>query len=62
MSQLTEAEIRLALYRKGMRQTELAKILGISGAYLSDILSGKRTGKKALEKVEEIKVILGLKE
>lgn len=60
MTQVTEAEIRYAMYKRSMRQTDLARILGISDAYLSDILAGKRTGKKAQEKIEEIKAILGI--
>lgn len=62
MSQLTEAEIRLAMYRRGMRQRDLARMLGISDAYLSDIINGKKDGPKAQEKVEEIKAILGIKD
>ncbi|MBU5267323.1 helix-turn-helix domain-containing protein [Virgibacillus proomii] len=42
-----------------MQQKDLAKMLGISSAYLSDILLGKRNGKKVREK--SIK-ILDLKE
>lgn len=40
---------------------DLAKILGISGAYLSDILNGKRNGKKAQEHIETIKYVLKIK-
>lgn len=60
MTQTTESEIRYAMYKRNMRQTDLAKIMGISDAYLSDLLAGKRTGKKAREKIDEIKVILGI--
>ncbi|UOQ85661.1 helix-turn-helix domain-containing protein [Gracilibacillus salinarum] len=53
-------KIRNELYKRDMKHSELAKELGISGAYLSDILSGKRTGKKAQEHVKRIKIILGI--
>nr|WP_258320621.1 helix-turn-helix domain-containing protein [Bacillus licheniformis] len=37
-----------------MQQKDLAKMLNISNAYLSDILLGKRKGKKVREKIATI--------
>ncbi|MEC1167919.1 XRE family transcriptional regulator [Bacillus paralicheniformis] len=36
------------------QQKHLAKMLNISGPYLSDILQGKREGKKVREKIVKI--------
>ncbi len=52
--------VRAKLREAGMTQTDLAKSLGITQAYLSDILLGKRTGKKAQEHIRYIKKIIGL--
>ncbi|EAD1944886.1 TPA_asm: hypothetical protein GHG54_08650 [Listeria monocytogenes] len=43
--------VKIALIRRGISQAELAKTIGISPAYLSDILNENRSGKK----VEDIK-------
>ena len=61
MSEDLEGRILLTLRRKGMTQRQLAQAIGISDVYLSDIIRGKRTGPKAIEKVEEIKRDLGIK-
>lgn len=61
MSDDLSIKVRNELYRKKMKHGELAKLLGISGPYLSDILSGKRTGPKAQEHIKRICVILGIK-
>lgn len=53
-------KIRSELFRRGMEHRELAKLLNISGAYLSDILNGKRTGKKAQEHIKHMVKILGI--
>ena len=51
---------RVKLRKRGMTQEDLAKRLGISQAYLSDILLGKRTGKKAQEHLKSVQKILGI--
>lgn len=61
MSEDLEGRILLTLRRKRMTQRQLAQAIGISDVYLSDIIRGKRTGPKAIEKVEEIKTYLGIK-
>lgn len=58
MSEDLSIQVRNELYKKKMKHAELAKLLGISGPYLSDILNGKRTGPKAQEHVKHIRKIL----
>lgn len=41
-----EIEVKVALIRKRLTQGALAKELGITNAYLSDILRGNRKGGK----------------
>ncbi|MFD9627880.1 helix-turn-helix domain-containing protein [Peribacillus muralis] len=50
--------VRSELYKKKMRQKELAEILGISNAYLSDIINGRKDGPKAQEHIKHIIKIL----
>jgi len=54
-----EKEVRKALIDKEMSITELAQQLGITAAYLYDILKGNRTGKKQKKKIVQI---LGINE
>ncbi|MER3125039.1 helix-turn-helix transcriptional regulator [Bacillus pumilus] len=49
------------MYKQGITQKEIAEILGVSGAYVSDIINGKKTGKKAQEHAKYIRKILGIK-
>lgn len=56
-----DLKIRIELRKRDMKFKELAGMVEISGAYLSDILNGKRTGKKAQEHIEKIKDILNIK-
>ncbi|WP_062320876.1 helix-turn-helix transcriptional regulator [Halolactibacillus sp. JCM 19043] len=58
MSEDLSIRVRNELYKRKMNHAELAKLLGISGPYLSDILNGKRTGPKAQEHVKHIRKIL----
>lgn len=46
--------VKTWLIINGMQQKELAEMLNISGPYLSDILHGKREGKKVREKIVKI--------
>jgi transcriptional regulator with XRE-family HTH domain len=46
--------VRAALLAKGITNTELAKKLGISGAYLGDIFRGVRAGRPQRKKILEI--------
>lgn len=62
MSDDLGAVVRSKLFKKNMPQGRLARLVGISEPYLSDILHGKKTGPKAQEKVERIKKILEIKE
>lgn len=54
--------VKVELLRRNMSQKELARILGISDAYLTDLLRGKRTGPKAQDRLATIKKILNIKE
>lgn len=47
-------KVKTWLILNDMQQKDLAKMLGISNAYLSDILLGKRKGKKVREKIIKI--------
>ncbi|MEC0037766.1 XRE family transcriptional regulator [Bacillus cereus] len=47
-------KVKMWLFVNGIRQGELAKMLNISSPYLSDILLGKREGKKVKEKINRI--------
>jgi len=60
MSQDLELKVRSELYKRKMKHGELAELLGISGPYLSDILSGKRDGPKAQEHIKHIRKILSI--
>lgn len=60
MSQDLSIKIRNELYKRGVTHTNFAKEIGISGPYLSDILSGKRTGPKAQEHIKRIRKILSI--
>lgn len=48
----------VAVYAKlkaiNMKQTDLAKMLGISNPYLSDIINGKRDASKVRKEIAEI--------
>lgn len=48
----------VAVYAKlkaiNMKQSDLAKILGISNPYLSDIINGKRDASKVRKEIAEI--------
>ncbi|MEC1288034.1 helix-turn-helix transcriptional regulator, partial [Bacillus paralicheniformis] len=44
-------QVKTWLILNDMQQKDLAKMLNISNAYLSDILLGKRKGKKVREKI-----------
>lgn len=60
MSQDLELKVRSELYKRKMKHSELAELLGISGPYLSDIINGKRTGPKAQEHIMHIRKILSI--
>ncbi|KLV18476.1 helix-turn-helix transcriptional regulator [Bacillus sp. FSL M8-0256] len=47
-------QVKTWLILNDMQQKDLAKMLNISNAYLSDILLGKRQGEKVREKIVKI--------
>ncbi|HDR4450780.1 helix-turn-helix transcriptional regulator [Bacillus cereus] len=49
-----EIKVKTWLIINDMKQKDLAEMLDISNPYLSDILSGKRNGKKVREKIMKI--------
>lgn len=53
-------KIRSELFRRKMEHRELAKLVGISAPYLSDILNEKRTGKKAQTHIQHMCKILNI--
>ncbi|MGO3375267.1 helix-turn-helix transcriptional regulator [Brochothrix thermosphacta] len=61
MSSELAIKVRIKLLEKGMTMSGLAKALGISRPYLSDIIRGKKDGPKAQEHVKRIKSALGVK-
>lgn len=58
MSENLDLKIRSELRKRRMTLTYLAELLGISTPYLSDILNGRRNGKKAQEHIKAIKSLL----
>lgn len=52
------AKVRSELFKRKMSQAELAKMIGISAAYLSDIIRGRKDGPKAQEHIKHIRKIL----
>lgn len=54
------AKVRSELFKRKMRQKELAELVGISNAYLSDIINGRKDGPKAQVHIEHIKKILAI--
>jgi len=60
MSDNLDIKIYVALKKRKMTKSELAKLVGISGPYLSDILKGRRDGEKAQEHIKTIKEILSI--
>ncbi|GIN60489.1 hypothetical protein J27TS8_04820 [Robertmurraya siralis] len=60
MSEDLGAKVRSELFKRKMKQKELAKMVGISNAYLSDIINGRKDGPKAQVHIEHIKKILSI--
>lgn len=54
------AQVRSELFKRKMSQKELADLVGISSAYMSDIIKGKKDGPKAQEHVKHIRKILSI--
>lgn len=60
MSEDLSLKVRNELYKRGLTHTQLARELGISRSYLSDLLRGKRDGERAQERIKQICEILGI--
>ena len=52
------AHVRSELFKRKMSQKNLADLVGISNAYLSDIINGRKDGPKAQEHIKHIRKIL----
>ncbi|MGO2961263.1 MAG: helix-turn-helix domain-containing protein [Carnobacterium maltaromaticum] len=61
MSSDLAMKVKIKLVENSLTMTKLAKELGMSVAYLSDIINGKKNGPKAQEHIKKIKKILGIK-
>lgn len=53
-------QVRSELFKRKMSQKELAGLVGISNAYLSDIINGRKDGPKAQEHIKHIRKILSI--
>ena len=54
------AQVRSELFKRKMSQKNLAEMVGISNAYLSDIIRGNKSGPKAQEHIKHIRKILDI--
>lgn len=52
--------VRSELFKRKMNQKQLAEMVGISNAYLSDIIRGNKSGPKAQEHIKHICKILSI--
>jgi len=54
------AQVRSEMFKRKMSQKQLAEMVGISNAYLSDIIRGRKDGPKAQEHIKHIRKILNI--
>lgn len=52
--------VKIALIKRGISQADLARSIGVSPAYLSDILNDNRSGKKADEIKNQVASVLDI--
>lgn len=60
MSEELGAKVRSELFKRKMKQKDLAEMLGLSSVYVSDIINGRKTGPKAQEHIKHIRKILNI--
>ncbi|SDJ76964.1 helix-turn-helix transcriptional regulator [Salimicrobium halophilum] len=60
MSKDLAARVKNELFRRDMRQKDLAEMLNVSSAYVSDIIHGRRSGEKAQKHIKQICKILDI--
>ena len=53
-------QVRSELFKRKMKQKDLADLVGISNAYLSDIIRGRKDGPKAQGHIKHIRKILSI--
>lgn len=58
MTQELAMKVKIKLLEKNLTMTKLASELGMSVAYLSDIINGKKDGPKAQLHIKRIKKLL----
>ena len=58
MSEDLGVKVRSELFKRKMKQKELAEMIGISSVYLSEIINGRKDGPKAQEHIKHICSIL----
>ncbi|GIO22466.1 helix-turn-helix domain-containing protein [Oceanobacillus sp. J11TS1] len=54
------AIIKSEMFKQNVKQKDLAELLGISSAYLGEVLRGKKDGPKAQKHLEHICAILNI--
>lgn len=60
MSKDLALDVRVELVKRGWTMSDLAKAMGYSAPYISDIVHGKKDGPKAKQRITEIRHILGI--
>ncbi|XRD24092.1 helix-turn-helix transcriptional regulator [Lysinibacillus fusiformis] len=60
MSEDLGVQVRSELFKRKMSQKHLAELVGISNAYLSDIIRGRKDVLKAQEHIKHIRKILSI--
>lgn len=61
MSKDLAAQVKNELFKRNMKQKDLAEMLEVSPVYISDIINGRRSGPKAQEHIKHICKILDIK-
>ncbi|MBT2718801.1 helix-turn-helix transcriptional regulator [Bacillus sp. ISL-57] len=60
MTEELGVKVRSELFKRKMNQKQLANLVGISNAYLSDIINGRKNGPKAQQHIKHIQKILSI--
>lgn len=56
----TRARIKSEMFKRGLKQKDLAEQLGISSPYLGEVLRGKKDGPRAQKHLQHLCVILDI--
>ena len=60
MTEELGVKVRSELFKRKMSQKQLADTVGISSAYLSDIINGRKNGPKAQRHIKHIRKVLSI--